>query len=182
MIAAYKSATLLLAAVGVILTACSLVGCTDESLSTTEVGSCWMQRGVAADGTDISYEVDFVSSDGRVILIVAANGSQGSMTTTATSPRGHFFGPRGQQVSWLYNTKDGMNETVTVDGHDYKLKDGAMFLIRMWDTSPKVEQVSIDMSRLVSGGQMRNTLWPQIQQIVAGDQRLSVFFRECRGE
>jgi hypothetical protein len=57
----------------------------------------------------------------------------------------------GRTVQWRASTKDGKSGTVTLNGKDYRLEEGAVFLVRTADGPARITQVKQDLSGLKPG-------------------------------
>jgi hypothetical protein len=68
-----------------------------------------------------------------------------------------FHGDRqasdGRAVKWKAVTTDGKTGTVTLNGTDYRLEEGAVFLVRTGDGPMQVAQVRQDLSGLKPGAE-----------------------------
>lgn len=57
----------------------------------------------------------------------------------------------GRTVQWRASTKDGKSGAVTLNGKDYRLEEGAVFLVRTAGGPARVTQVKQDLSGLKPG-------------------------------
>jgi hypothetical protein len=64
----------------------------------------------------------------------------------APHDRAHWFNT--QYVNWEAKTTDGKCGSVIINDAQYKLEDGALFLVTTHGDAPVVRQVSIDLSAL----------------------------------
>jgi len=77
-------------------------------------------------------------------------------------------------VTWRLVTTDVKRGTVTVNGVDYELADGAVFLVRARDRDAKVIQVERD----VSGMKPTNATW---RRLAEDEPEISRFLKEVGG-
>jgi hypothetical protein len=67
--------------------------------------------------------------DGRVYLVLAANGCSGSGGGSGTS-RGQLHPKDGREIVWSCSTQDGKSGKVIIDGQEFDLNQGLSFSSR----------------------------------------------------
>lgn len=94
---------------------------------------------------------------------VAAVGLQGTPSSVA-----------GRKIRWTCTTTDRVRGTVVIDGQQFELAKGAVFLISAKDNI-KVEQLSIDLSKL--SGKSGNQIDQRLEGVADQDPRLAEFLK-----
>jgi hypothetical protein len=76
----------------------------------------------------------------------------GATSASASATRAEYHAERdahdGRAVKWMASTKDGKAGVVTLNGKDYRLEEGAVFLVRTAGGPARVTQVKQDLSGL----------------------------------
>jgi hypothetical protein len=119
-------------------------------------GQVGMMAGDETDETTVQY---VSRRDGLLVVVWSDLSSRGARSETGSST--NFAGSSGQTeshssvkagdgrtVQFKCATTDGKTWTVTVNGKEYRLEDGALFLVRTRGGSAKVSQVKQDLSGL----------------------------------
>ena len=123
------------------------------------------------------YSITSLTCDGRVFLVLVADGSSGGSMISSPDAHGVLSAADRRQIAWSCPTKDGTSGTVTLANQEYDLAKGAIFLISLKANQTKVEQVAVDMSKL-QGGKAEEKLGA----VGETEPRLKAFLKECRGE
>jgi hypothetical protein len=88
--------------------------------------------------------------DARLFMVLAASAC--SDGTSSGEGNGSFTGELvtqdGRKFAWSCSTSDGVSGTVMIDGQNFKLRDGAVFLVRTNEPKAKVQQLAVEMSKL----------------------------------
>jgi hypothetical protein len=146
------------------------------------------------------YGTVHLTCDNRVYLLMAVDGrpmggvpqpkpldgrSGGRFIAPNTRPGGyHRFGdPAPREVTWSSTTRDGKTGNVTIDGQEFDLGKGGLFLISLMNNRTKVEQLATDLSQL--DGSADNAtglkLWHGFAALGKREPRFETFWRETAG-
>jgi hypothetical protein len=159
--------------IAVTLTACFLpTGCSGHSW-----GGGTEANGGFKEGVTFDYSIASLTCDGRVFLILAANGYSGGSMISSPSAHGVLRATDGRQIAWSCPTRDGTSGTLTIAGQEFDLAKGAVFLVSLKANQTKVEQVAADMSQL-QGGKVEEKL----NMVGEAEPRIKAFLKACRGE
>jgi hypothetical protein len=129
------------------------------------------------EGVTFDYRVTSLTCDGRVFLVLTANGSSGGSMISSPSAHGVLSAADGRKIEWSCPTRDGTSGTLTIAGQEFDLAKGAVFLVSLKANQTKVEQLAVDMSNL-QGGKMEERL----NAVGETEPRIKAFLKECRGE
>jgi hypothetical protein len=144
-------------------------------------GHSWGGGGNAAggvkEGVKFDYTIDHLTCDGRVYLVLAADGCSGGDSGSGPTARGHLYAVDGRKIAWSCTAPDGTSGTVIIDGQQFDLAKGAVFLVSARENKTKVEQLAVDMSKL-QGGPVQDKL----PVLVDTESRIAAFFKVARGE
>jgi hypothetical protein len=123
------------------------------------------------------YSITSLTCDGRVFLVLAADGSSGGSMISSPEAHGVLRATDRRQIAWSCPSRDGTSGTLTIAGQEFDLAKGAVLLVSLKANQTKVEQLAVDMSQL-QGGEVEEKL------IAAGEMepRIKAFFKACRGE
>jgi hypothetical protein len=131
--------------------------------------------GVRGEGT-----VESVECDGRVFAILVLNGSWesavdgGKVSSPTCTARGRWRAPAGRrEIAWSCDTKNGTEGSVTVDGQNFDLSKGALFLVPTNETKAKVVQLAVDMSKLQGA-----SVTERLRAMATTDARIADFLGE----
>jgi hypothetical protein len=135
----------------------------------------WSGGGDSAGGVDIEHR----TCDGRVYLVVAAAGCSGGSSSSASGPTGMTTGGElnaldGRKIAWSCTTADGTRGTVTVDGQQFDLAGGGVFLVSAKEKKTKVEQLAVDMSKFRGG-----PVPQELRGLAETHPRIAAFFKEA---
>ena len=94
-----------------------------------------------------------------------AGGSiSGASGASASATQAEYHAERdahdGRAVKWRASTKDGKSGAVTLNGKEYHLEDGSLFLVRTAGGPVRVTQVKQDLSGLKPGA----TTWDRLRK------------------
>jgi hypothetical protein len=137
-------------------------------------GHRWGQEGEGS----WEYHIERLSCDGRVFLVLAANGcSGGSSSGDAGTIRGQLHALDGREIAWSCSTRDGAQGAVTVDSQRFDLSKGSVFLVSTNDKKTKVEQLAVDMSKVQGRSTPDHPLREQLQALGDAKPRIGEFFK-----
>ncbi len=128
-------------------------------------------------GLESSFRVEQLRCDGRIFLVLVANGcSDGTSSGEGNgSFHGEFVTLDGRRITWSCSTSDAARGTVTIDGQKFDLGDGAVFLVRTNEPKASVQQHPVEMSKL------QNPLTPDrpLQEWGTAEPRIAEFVNEA---
>ena len=137
-------------------------------------GHSWGQEG----GGGSEHHIERLSCDGRVFLVLAANGcSGGSSSGDGGIFRGQLRALDGREIAWSCSTRDGAQATVIVDSQRFDLSKGGVFLVSTNDKKTKVEQLAVDMSKLQGRSTPDHPFREQLQALGDAQPGIAEFFR-----
>jgi len=91
-----------------------------------------------------------VCYEGPAFVVWTAFGGGGSHSTTSgmqgVKGRGRLWSRENDSVEYQFETKDGKSGPVTINGAQYNLADGGLFLVAAKDGQIQVKQLKRDMS------------------------------------
>src|SRR5262249_42430999 len=127
--------------------------CAGAGLLSSGCGSNHTWAGSSSGGS--GYYIASQACDGRVFLVVAANGcSGGSFQGGGPTAKGELAAHDGRRIPWSCSTRDGAEGTVKIDGQAFDLTKGGLLLVRTNGQQTQVEQLAVDLSKL-KGGPLR---------------------------
>jgi hypothetical protein len=100
------------------------------------------------DGTVVVYRW----ADGLVVVICAdvtgdgSNSGSFSMPPPRAKSEGSVSAKDGRKFQWVLESKDGKVSTCSIDGHEYDLKDGKLFLVETRGGKTVIAQDKRDVS------------------------------------
>ena len=109
------------------------------------VGETWVQYGTLDNSlvfviwSDISLEDASLSGTG---------GGGPAPRGVKANYHGQRFAKDGRKVEWEAATSDGKTGTVTINGAEYRLQDGPVFLVTTRGDGQRAQQVIADLSAL----------------------------------
>jgi hypothetical protein len=144
-------------------------------------GRSWGGGGHAAggfkEGVTFNYTIEHLTYDGRVYLVVAADHCSGGSSGSGPTAQGQLNALDGRKLAWSCTTQDGTSGTVTIDGQQFDLAEGAVFLISAKEKQTKVEQLAVEMSKLQGG-----LVQEKLPGLADTEPRIAAFFKEARGD
>jgi hypothetical protein len=79
------------------------------------------------------------------------SGGHGSISDPVHRSTGGAESKEGDRYDWEIESIDGRIAKLTINGIDYEIDKGSVFVIRMKDKRPTVEQLDLDLSQLTHG-------------------------------
>ena len=92
-------------------------------------------------------------------------------------PLGELLAVDGRKIAWSCPTQDGTSGTVTIDGQQFDLAKGAVFLISAKEKKTKVDQLTVDMSKLQGGA-----VQEKLRGLADTEPRIAAFITQARGD
>jgi hypothetical protein len=160
----------------------ALSGCSSSSVKNWGSGSGSEFR--HENGANVNCTHLWLQCDGRVCLALAANGCSGSGAEAATSAGqletkpGYLQTKDGRKIAWSLSTQDGETGKVVIDGQEFSLSPGALFLVSAKDKPTRVEQLTVEPSQLQV---MRaGSFLDQLRDLAKSDPRIATFLESCK--
>jgi hypothetical protein len=157
-------------------------GCSQSSVRNWGSGSGSEIR--HEDGATVTCTHVWLQCDGRMCLVLAANGCSGSDGEAARSTGqrqtrpGYLLAQDGRKLAWSLSTQDGNRGKVVIDGQEFDLQQGALFLVSAKDKPTRVEQVTIDPSQLQA--MATGSFLDHLLELANGDPRVATFLESCK--
>jgi len=130
----------------------------------------------AENGSRITYALGRLTRDDRVYFVVVANGCTGvGWTGGDGNYRGQLYAKDGSKIDWSCMTQDGHGGKGVVDGHEFDLAKGALFLVAAKESPARVEQVAVDAGQLQVCADARK--FPELGKT---DPRVATFLQSCK--
>jgi hypothetical protein len=99
--------------------------------------------------------------------------SHGSGTTRRTFVEGRFTGTGGRAVGFLCQTTDGRTARFKIDGKEFDLAEGSLFLVSTHQEKPRVAQLAQDVTKIPNEtGALR--------EFALANAEISKFFHEAQ--
>lgn len=133
------------------------------------------------DGSYIRYTCHYLTgTDGRIFMAIVANGCSGSGSRSDNAPevknvRGELHVKDGGRIDWWCTSKDGRNGKVVVDGQEFELANGALFLVSAEDKPTQVHQVRVEDGQL-----QRLQDITRFRDVAEQDDRIAAFLDSCK--
>jgi hypothetical protein len=124
----------------------------------------------------ISCSVDRLTCDGRAFAVLAANGSAGTTSGGGSGDfRGAFRIPPDREVAWSCKTADGKSGKVVIDGAEFDLASGGLFLVDTRQKPAKTEQLTVPADRLQEVTDAR-----KFPDLATADSKVAAFLEACK--
>lgn len=128
------------------------------------------------NGVTTSYTVGRLSCNNRVYFVLAANGCHGSRSGGGSgNAQGQLRVRDGRVLTWSCSTEDGKSGKVAIDGQEFDLTQGALFLVSTKDKPTRVEQLMVDVGQLQAG-----SATDPLSELAAADARIAAFLQSCK--
>jgi hypothetical protein len=101
------------------------------------------------NGSRVSYALGRLTRDDRVYFVIVANGFTGGGSGGGEGAyRGQLYGKDGVKIDWSCRTQDGHAGNVIIDGREFDLAAGGLFLVTANEKPARVEQLAVDAEQL----------------------------------
>jgi hypothetical protein len=109
-------------------------------------------------------------------FVVAANGCTGSAGGGGSgTSRGQLHTKDGQEIVWSCSTQDGKSGKVFIDGQEFDLNQGALFLVSTKEKTTRVEQLVIDTGQLQA-----ESIVEKFPALANAEPRIATFLQSCK--
>ena len=133
--------------VGTLALAFGLCGCGFTATSSGGTGGGSVHRN--EDGVSYSYATRYLTRNDRIYLfLVAARGTGTGSGGGGRKVEGNLRYMGGTEIDWSCATQDGESGKVTIDGQEFDLTAGALFLVSTKDKTAHVQQLKTDPAQL----------------------------------
>ncbi len=121
----------------------------------------------------------FGSQNEQVVIVLLADGCSGSSAAAFPGRNsGELHAKDGREIPWSCRTRDGQSGRATIDGVDFDLAKGCVFLVSTKDKKTTVRQLHRDISGLTHMSPMNLEQdfdeWakadPEIREFVQADE------------
>ena len=154
--------------------ALGLAGCSSTA------GKSWGCGGGTAgrveDRATIDYTIERLTCDDRVYMVLAANGCSGGGSGGGSgNSRGGLYAKDGRLISWSCSTSDAKGGKVVIDGKEFDLAGGGLFLVSTKETPTRIEQVPLDAGQLQTASDTKT-----FPELATADARIAAFLQSCK--
>jgi len=134
-------------------------------------------EGISRSGPDgeVHLTIQSLTHDGQVFLVLAGDGGSGGNLSVGPTQKGQLPTPDGRSIEWSCNSPDGFRGTVSIDGQEFDLTKGALFLVSTNGDKNKIEQLPVDLSKL-QGSDVAQTL----EALSEGEPKIAEFLKPSR--
>jgi hypothetical protein len=122
-------------------------GCSNGSSKSWSSGSG--ASTIRDDGKLYSFSTAHLGRQGQSYVVLVANGSVGGTFSGGEGKfRGDLMVKDGEKIPWSCETLDGQTGKIVIDGKEFDLTYGGLFLVSTESRPRQVEQVTIRGTRL----------------------------------
>ena len=126
-----------------------------------------------------TYTVDYLTRDGKAVLVLVGGGCRSSSQHNGRTPEGRAPLPvigqlnaaDGRKIAWRCTSRGAL----TIDSQSFDLAKGALFLVSPEGAKTQVEQVAVDVSELHGEGVVM-----KLRDLAKSEARVEAFLRSCR--
>jgi hypothetical protein len=130
------------------------------------------------NGTTLTYALEQLTCDDRVYVVLAANRFIGGSYSGGEGKfRGQLLGKDGGKIDWSCTTPDGQSGKVIIDGQEFDLTRGALFLVSTKDKPTRIERVVIDAGLLQACSDAK-----KFSVLTKADPRIADFVQSCKDD
>jgi hypothetical protein len=164
------------AGVAVFLTVLGVSSCSPSSSSHPSWG--YGSGGPTIVGADQpNYQLISLLRDKQVYSLLAVCGSSsGGCSGSSGIPSGYWSARKdGRRIDWRFSSPDEKSVKLVIDGQEFDVPRGALFLISVADTPSRVEQLTIDPGQLQAA-------WEAISLmgLATADPQIAKFLDACK--
>ena len=143
-------------------------------------GKSWGAGGgsvtLTENGSRITYALGQLTRDDRVFIVIVANGCTGIGWSGGEGKyRGQLHAKDGSKIDWSCMTQDGHSGKVIVDGHEFDLTQGALFLVSAKDKPTRIDQLAVDEGQLQPCSDAK-----KFSELAKADPRIGTFVQSCK--
>jgi len=151
-----------------------LGGCTPTS------GKTWGAGGgpvtLNDKGSNIGYALGRLTRDDSVYFVIVGNGCTGvTFSGGEGTHQGYLRARDTSKTDWSCQTKDGRSGKVVIEGSEFELSSGALFLVFAKEKPARVEQVAVDAKQLQACADAKR--FPELGK---ADPRVAAFLESCK--
>ncbi len=160
------------------------LGCdfTGKNVGVSSGSSSWSSTEVKIPGIDeasISYGACIYGTGEKAILFIIWSdteraSSHGSTTKKGVRYEGFHISSDGQRVEWHCETADGKTGIITLNGAEYDLADGLLFLVSTQDSQIQVRQLKRDTLK-----NLQNPDIEKFKSLAKNDSEIWEFFAKA---
>jgi len=95
---------------------------------------------------------EFFTQDEKVVFVIWANGCNGAASSSGPwIQKGKLHANDKREIEWSCLTHDGLKGKATIDGREYDLAKGGLFLVSTRDKKTKVRQLDVAIGTITQG-------------------------------
>ncbi len=126
---------------------------------------------------------NFCVQDSRVVFVVWADAcSGGSCSVGPGDLSGSLHARDGREVAWECRTRDGRTGGAKIDGVEYDLKKGCVFLVSTRDKKTAVRQLDKDVAGIASGPKGFGGVDEALGRLAKDDEVIARFVKAGEGK
>jgi hypothetical protein len=111
---------------------------------------------LTSSGSGISFTYLKWDQGLRILLVDNVAGGHGSSSSGSTNDPVHrskgYAGPDGSGYKWEVDSTNGTSATLKIDGKEYDLANGALFVVKAKEGNVEVHQLKRDLSAIPYDG------------------------------
>ena len=93
------------------------------------------------------FHIQGLSCQGDVYFVLAAAGCSSIGSKQGPTSQGQMATVDGREINWSCSSTLVTNGTATIDGQQFDLKNGAVFVVSATENATKVEQLNVELSK-----------------------------------
>ena len=125
----------------------------------------------------------FCTADERVVFVIWADACCGGSSSIGPGElSGSLHARDGREVAWACRTRDGRTGKAKIDGVEYDLKKGCVFLVSMQDKKTTVRQLVKDVAGIASGPQRFGGVDEALGKLAKDDEAIAKFLKAGDGK